>query len=64
MCGACSFAVMARCWCEDPEERPDFSELCSIMESFLGSISDYTEWKMVLLGDVSGMCTAWVHEVT
>ena len=46
-----SAAVMARCWYADPQDRPGFSELCSIMEQFLSLVSDYTELKMVLLED-------------
>ena len=40
---------MARCWCEHPEERPDFGELCSIMDQFLCEVSDYVELGMVLI---------------
>ena len=43
-----SFAVMSGCWCEDPEERPHFSELCTLMDQQLSMVSDYTELKMVL----------------
>ena len=45
---------MARCWYVDPEERPNFSELCSIMDQFLSLVSDYTELKMVLVEDANG----------
>ena len=45
----CSFAVMSGCWCEYPEERPHFSELCTLMDKHLSMVSDYTELKMVLV---------------
>ena len=45
----CSSAVMARCWCENPEHRPQFKEICSIMDQLLTVISDYTELRMVLV---------------
>ena len=45
---------MARCWCADPKERPDFIELCSIMDQFLGLISEYTELRMELVEDQFG----------
>ena len=45
---------MARCWYVDPEERPCFNDLCSMMEQFLSLISDYTELKMVLVDNVNG----------
>ena len=45
----CSFAVMSKCWLENPEDRPDFSELCSIMDQFLSLISDYAELNIVLV---------------
>ncbi|XP_064398639.1 plexin-A2-like [Halichondria panicea] len=41
--------VMSQCWREDPEERPTFSQLSSIVERLLTSISGYTELGMVLL---------------
>ena len=50
-----SSAVMARCWYIAPEERPSFSELCSIMDQFLTMVSDYTELKMVLVEDANGI---------
>ncbi len=40
---------MSQCWREDPEERPTFSQLSSIVERLLTSISGYTELGMVLL---------------
>ena len=57
-CGRCSFAVMVRCWCGNPEERPGFSELCSILDQQLSLVSDYSELKMALPEeqlDVHGM---------
>ena len=40
---------MRRCWEKDPNERPTFAELTSIiMDRLLMSISDYTELSMVL----------------
>ena len=45
---------MARCWYADPEERPDFSELCTIMEQFLSLVADYTEPKIELIEAVEG----------
>ncbi|XP_064398652.1 plexin-A2-like [Halichondria panicea] len=41
--------VMRKCWREDPEERPTFSQLSSIVERLLASISGYTELGMVLV---------------
>ena len=52
---------MARCWCDNPEERPGFSELCSIIDLQLSLVSDYTELRMVLVQeqpDVHGMRVA------
>ena len=43
---------MRKCWREDPEERPTFSQLSSIMERLLTSISGYTELGMVLLNTI------------
>ena len=40
---------MGRCWCEDPEDRPHFSELSSLMDHNLSLVSDYTELEMVLM---------------
>ncbi len=40
---------MRKCWRKDPEERPTFSQLSSIVESLLTSISSYTELCMVLV---------------
>ena len=44
-----SSVVMRKCWREDPEERPTFSQLSSIVERLLASISGYTELGMVLV---------------
>ncbi|XP_064398643.1 plexin-A2-like isoform X2 [Halichondria panicea] len=41
--------VMRKCWREDPEERPTFLQLSSIVERLLASISGYTELGMVLV---------------
>ncbi len=40
---------MRKCWREDPEERPTFSQLSSIVERLLTSIAGYTELGMVLV---------------
>ncbi len=40
---------MRNCWREDPEERPTFSQLSSIVGRLLTSIAGYTELSMVLL---------------
>ena len=56
---------MARCWCDDPEERPGFSELCSIMDLQLSLVSDYTELRMVLVQeqpDIHGMRVAGLFQ--
>ncbi len=44
-----SSVVMRKCWREDPEERPTFSQLSSIVERLLTAISGYTELGMVLV---------------
>ncbi len=44
-----SSVVMRKCWREDPEERPTFSQLSSIVERLLASIAGYSELSMVLL---------------
>ena len=46
-----SYAVMTQCWYADAEERPHFSELCSIMDQLLSQIADYTELIMVLTNE-------------
>ena len=51
-----SFGVMSQCWCENPKDRPDFSELSSIMDQSLSLVSNYTELEMVLYEDVEGTC--------
>ena len=43
---------MRQCWREDPEERPTFSQLSSIVERLLTSIAGYTELGMVLLNPI------------
>ena len=43
-----SSVVMRKCWRIDPDERPVFTELSSIVERLLSSISDYIELNMVL----------------
>ena len=40
---------MSKCWLENPKDRPDFNELCSIMDHSLSLISDYVELNMVLV---------------
>ena len=44
-----SSVVMRKCWREDPEERPTFSQLSSIVDKLLTSIAGYTELGMVLV---------------
>ena len=44
--------MMRKCWSEAPEERPTFSQLSSIVERLLTSISGYTELGMVLLNTI------------
>ncbi len=43
-----SSEVMQRCWLEDCEERPSFTDLSSIMDAMLSSVSDYAELNMKL----------------
>ena len=43
-----SFAEMRKCWLNNPDDRPTFSELVSIMGSMLTAVSDYTEVDMNL----------------
>ena len=45
-----SSVVMRKCWKEDPEQRPTFSQLSSIVDKLLTSISGYTALCMVLQG--------------
>ncbi len=40
---------MRKCWKVDPEERPTFSQLSSIVERLLTGIAGYTELGMVLV---------------
>ena len=40
---------MRKCWREDPEERPTFLQLSSIVERLLTAIAGYTELGMVLV---------------
>ncbi|XP_064389990.1 uncharacterized protein LOC135337903 isoform X2 [Halichondria panicea] len=47
-CTAEISAVMQRCWLEDYEERPSFTDLSSIMDAMLSSVSDYAELNMEL----------------
>ncbi len=47
-----SSVLMRKCWREDPEERPTFSQLSSIVERLLTSIAGYTELGMVLLNTI------------
>ncbi|XP_064398654.1 hepatocyte growth factor receptor-like isoform X2 [Halichondria panicea] len=52
---ACAIEIsklMRQCWREDPEERPTFSQLSSIVERLLTSIAGYTELCMVLLNPI------------
>ena len=54
-----SFTVMSRCWHESPEARPNFKELCSVMDRFHTHIANFTELRMVVVEsqDVAhGMC--------
>ena len=39
---------MQRCWLDDPQARPAFSELVSTLSRMLESIADYTEVCMRL----------------
>ena len=39
---------MQRCWLDDPDARPAFSELVSTLSRMLESIADYTEVCMRL----------------
>ena len=55
---------MLKCWKDNPDDRPTFTELASLVERLLTFAADYTELKMVLSGnflDESGvfekMCT-------
>ncbi|XP_064388277.1 hepatocyte growth factor receptor-like isoform X2 [Halichondria panicea] len=48
-CATEIYVVMRKCWREDPEERPTFSQLSSIVERLLTAIADYTELGMVLV---------------
>ncbi len=43
---------MQQCWREDPEERPIFSQLSSIVDKLLTSIAGYTELSMVLMNTI------------
>ncbi|XP_064389992.1 hepatocyte growth factor receptor-like isoform X4 [Halichondria panicea] len=47
-CTAEISAVMQRCWLEDSEERPSFTDLSSKMDAMLSSVSDTTELNMEL----------------
>ena len=63
-----SSAVIRKCWREDPEERPAFSELVSMVGRLLTSVAGYTELTMELgpdaqnlLGKYSSGCTCIIH---
>ena len=39
----CSYLFMLKCWHGDPEERPTFSELVSLMSQTLESLAGYMD---------------------
>ena len=42
---------MQKCWLNNPDDRPTFSELALTMEDMLTEVSDYLELKMDLKED-------------
>ena len=43
---ACSYAIILKCWEEEPKERPDFSNLVFIFSSILEAMVGYMEFPL------------------
>jgi len=43
---ACSYAIILKCWKEEPKERPDFSNLVVIISSILEAMVGYMEFPL------------------
>lgn len=48
-----SYSIMHKCWKPQPEERPTFEELASILGKLLESSAGYMEINMALVANES-----------
>jgi len=44
---ACSYAIILKCWKEEPKERPDFSNLVVIFSLTLEAMVGYMEFSLL-----------------
>ena len=50
----CSYHFMSKCWHGDPEERPTFPELVSLMSQTLESLAGYMDMSTFGMLEVAG----------